>query len=469
MTEKFWEDNIFSRGELDKLIYSQFINQKVDDGIVLEIGGHNGGWLSVSKFFEKQLGFKAILVEPIKELYEISKQKRPNAIHYNYAVSKTKGKKTILINNNATEVSSLEDSSIDWINRWNLSRPEDVECVHMSDITKEASVQHIDLLIIDVEGHELDVLETFDWDNVDVGVISIELLSILPEYSFFKQKDNQCREALLSKGFVHKATLSGDEFWINPNYKRLNKLYNYYTFDIVIPVGPNDAGIILKQLEYTKQNVIGYRNIYLVSYDDNLHVDGCITIPEKIFPFSLQTVADFHGKQGRNGWYLQQLLKLYAGFVIPDIVDKYLVIDSDTFFIKPTIFYQSGKALYNYSNEYHKPYFTHMSKLSNTFTKVYNSLSGICNHMIFETKYVKEIIDIVELTHHDKFYNVFIKNATEIHGSGASEYEIYFNYMLKHHNDEITIRNLKYLNGAKYTNEIIHTEYDYVSYHWYSR
>ena len=27
MTEKFWEDNIFSRGELDKLIYLQFINQ----------------------------------------------------------------------------------------------------------------------------------------------------------------------------------------------------------------------------------------------------------------------------------------------------------------------------------------------------------------------------------------------------------------------------------------------------------
>ena len=110
-----------------------------------------------------------------------------------------------------------------------------------------------------------------------------------------------------------------------------------------------------------------------------------------------------------------------------------------------------------------------MSKLSNTFTKVQPNMSGICNHMMFETKYVKEIVDIIELTHHDKFYNVFLKNVTEIHGSGASEYEIYFNYMLKHHNDKITIRNLKYLNGAKYTNEIIHTEYDYVSYHWYSR
>jgi len=243
-------------------------------------------------------------------------------------------------------------------------------------------------------------------------------------------------------------------------------------FDIIIPVGPNDFDIISMQIEYTKKNIIGYRNIYLVSYDDNLHVDGCITIPEKIFPFSLQTVADFHGKQDRNGWYLQQLLKLYAGFIIPDILDKYLVIDSDTLFIQPTIFYHSNKALYNYGNEYYKPYFTHMSKLSNTFTKVYKSLSGICNHMIFETKYIKEIIDIVEHTHNDKFYNVFLKNVTEISGSGASEYEIYFNYMLKYHRNEIIIRKLNYSNFIKNINPILNGEidnFDYVSYHYYNR
>ena len=243
-------------------------------------------------------------------------------------------------------------------------------------------------------------------------------------------------------------------------------------FDIVIPVGPNDADIISKQIEYTKQNIIGYRNIYLVSYDENLRVDGCITIPEKIFPFSLQTVADFHGKQDRNGWYLQQLLKLYAGFVIPDILDKYLVIDSDTLFIKPTIFYQDNKALYNFSDENYEPYFTHMSKLCNTFVKVYDKFSGICNHMIFETKYVKEIFDIVELTHNDKFYNVFLKNVTKIHGSGASEYEIYFNYMLTNHKNKIIIRKLNYSNIITNIDTIINGEindFDYVSYHWYNR
>ena len=38
------------------------------------------------------------------------------------------------------------------------------------------------------------------------------------------------------------------------------------TFDIVIPVGPYDKLCIYKQIEYTKKNVIGYRNIYIISY-----------------------------------------------------------------------------------------------------------------------------------------------------------------------------------------------------------
>jgi FkbM family methyltransferase len=227
-SKEFWENNIYSRGELDKLIYENFINQKLNDGIVLEIGGHDGGWLSVSNFFEKQLGFKAILVEPIKDLYETSKQKRPNATHFNYAVNKEKGKLNILkpSDDNIQEISSLEASCIsEWKHAWGLSKTEVVECVHMSDITSESNLKYIDLLIIDVEGHELDVLETFDWDNVEVGVISIELLSNLENYTYFREKDVSCREHLCKKGFIHKKTLCGDEFWVNPNYFRIQLLF----------------------------------------------------------------------------------------------------------------------------------------------------------------------------------------------------------------------------------------------------
>ena len=141
-------------------------------------------------------------------------------------------------------------------------------------------------------------------------------------------------------------------------------------FDIVICVGPKDLSILNNQIEHTKKNIIGYNNIYLITIDPNIKIDNCITINENIFPFNLETVQKYHGKLERNGWYLQQLLKLYAGFVIPNILETYLVIDCDTFFLKPTNFISDNKCLYSYGKEYRKAYFIHMSKLHQALTKI---------------------------------------------------------------------------------------------------
>ena len=163
-------------------------------------------------------------------------------------------------------------------------------------------------------------------------------------------------------------------------------------FDIIICVGPKDLEILTKQIKYTKKNIIGYRNIYIISYNPNISVDNCIIINENIFPFTINDVIKYHGKNERNGWYLQQILKLYAGFIIPNILDKYLVIDCDTFFIQPTIFSINNKCLYNIGNEYHIPYFIHMNKLHPLLKKNNKYISGICHHMIFDKKIFKKII-----------------------------------------------------------------------------
>lgn len=239
-------------------------------------------------------------------------------------------------------------------------------------------------------------------------------------------------------------------------------------FDIVIPIGPNDVKLIDLHLQLTKNNIIGYRNIYLICYNPNIKVEGCITINENIFPFTIETVENLHGKLDRNGWYLQQLLKLYAGIVIDSILDRYLVIDADTLFLKPTKFIDNNKCLYNYGREFHLPYFIHMKKLNNNFTRMQGDKSGICHHMMFETKYIKEIINIIEKEHNDVFYNVFLNNVTDKTGSGASEYEIYFNYMLMYHQDDIIIRPLNWGN-TNTLNNISKYNLDYVSYHWYMR
>ena len=240
-------------------------------------------------------------------------------------------------------------------------------------------------------------------------------------------------------------------------------------FDVVIPVGPNDVDQLAHQLQYTKTNVIGYRHIYLVSYDDSLRVEDCITISEEIFPFSVETVKEYGVHKKRYGWYLQQLLKLYAGIVIPGILDRYLVIDADTYFLKPTVFVEDDKCLYNYGREYYRPYFVHMQKLHPLLTKVDRQMSGICHHMVFETRYIKSLFELVEGEHNnEQFYDIFLKNVLSDQTSGASEYEIYFNYILGLGCDKIKIRRLRWANVHSIAANL-DKGFDYISYHWAMR
>lgn len=244
------------------------------------------------------------------------------------------------------------------------------------------------------------------------------------------------------------------------------------TFDIVICLGPNDKDIIFNSILYTKKNIIGYRNIYIISYDKSIHIDGVITIDENIFPFNKNTFVSIFGNNNRNGWYLQQLLKIYAGKVIPDILDKYLIIDSDTFFLKPTKFItDDNKIIITTGSEFHEPYFLHMNRLHNSLKKT-NSLSGISHHSLFVRKYIDEIIELVEKNFNNSkpFWQIFIEmlDRKEYNGSGCSEYELYFTYITLYHSDKYITRQLKWENLTRFD---INNKNDnhFVSIHWYSR
>ena len=97
-------------------------------------------------------------------------------------------------------------------------------------------------------------------------------------------------------------------------------------FDIIICVGPNDTDIITSMVPYAISNVIGYRNIYLVCANPTISVDGTITIDEKIFPFNINDLIAKFGNNNRNGWYLQQLLKLYP-------LNTYILFDRYRFLV----------------------------------------------------------------------------------------------------------------------------------------
>ena len=298
--------------------------------------------------------------------------------------------------------------------------------------------------------------------------------------------------------------IEGPLYFIHPLFHTM--------FDVVIPLGPNDVKHFGQQLEHTRKYVIGYRRIYIVAFDPGLAAscvasstessgassedsvngassydsvngasstessddgDSVIVVPESAFPFSKNTVSVYHGTNSRNGWYFQQLLKMYAWAYLDGLLDRYLVVDADTFFVNPTRFETTdGKCLYNFAREYNPPYFEHMARLSPIFTRTYE-LSGICHHMLFETGVVKEIIGQVEAAHKGKrFWEVFLEcvdvGLRHGIGSGASEYELYFHYIMKTRLDEVEIRELVWDNVTEWTPDKW-VEHDYVAWHHYDQ
>ena len=260
------------------------------------------------------------------------------------------------------------------------------------------------------------------------------------------------------------------------NYLKIIHIINYNNmnneFDLVICVGPNDNDIVEHMLSFNKKNIIGYRNIYLVCANPNINIPGTITIDERIFPFSKDNLINKFGNNNRNGWYLQQLLKFYAGNVIPDILNNYLIVDCDTHFLKPTKFItDDGKYIYTTGTEYNVHYFDHMNRLDPSLKKIH-PLSGISHHTFFDTKIINELIDKVEKNYQNekKFWEIYLGviDTKQFMGSAAAENETYFTYMYLYHKEKMAIRQLNWDNVSRFHPSYVN-KYDFVSLHWYMR
>lgn len=242
----------------------------------------------------------------------------------------------------------------------------------------------------------------------------------------------------------------------------------YDPIDIVIPVGPRDTEIVQDIIPDLVKNCIGLRRIYLVSRQE-LAIENTILVPESKFPFSMADLKDLGIRSDRLGWYLQQLLKLYAAEVIPELIDNYMVWDADSYLLKPAGFVQNDKALFSVCQDLHEAYFTHMARLHPDLVRQ-TEHSGICNFMVFNRHSLRRLFAMVEAKSNEPFWKRFLQATDPVEESGASEFEIYFNYMLKFEPDKVVIRPLRFDNNFKGPKNLAEAEMpDIGSCHWYKR
>lgn len=253
--------------------------------------------------------------------------------------------------------------------------------------------------------------------------------------------------------------------------------------DVVIPSTEKDKDTLEFCIDGIKKNCAEVRRIIIIS---KKHLtDKAEWYPESSFPITKDMIVDeiFQDEElaraykknpkNRTGWIYQQILKLYAPFVIPNISSNVLILDSDTIFLNPVSFIGSnGAACFNPGTEHHAPYFVHMKKILPDLYRVYPSYSGISHHMLFQRCVLEDLFSMIENLHQKPMWKAMLHciDHARLFDSSMSEYEIYFNYALLR-SKQFTIRKLRWenVNSISCIPEYKMNKYHYVSAHAYMR
>ena len=203
--------------------------------------------------------------------------------------------------------------------------------------------------------------------------------------------------------------------------------------DFVIPCHPKDFPS-LKIAAAGIKNISCANRVFVVSIKDP-KLDGVIHIPEeRYFKYiSKEKIAEKFSTYAphllvRTKWVYQQFLKLYALEVIPELTDSYVLVDSDTIFLRDVQF-DSEKFYYCKAEEYHKPYLEPIKKLFGVEETI--GFSTICHHMIFNKEKMAEMHSFIKKKFDsDSLFETILSILDYTEASCISEWDLYSNYMI---------------------------------------
>lgn len=154
-------------------------------GVFVDVGAHDGVSFNNTLFFERELEWTGINVEPIPAVFERLSKNRPYSINLNCAVGSTEGTADFIMNSGYTEMISGLASDFDRrhlaLLKFENSRyggrtwVVPVQVRRLDSILKEHNIDRIHYLSIDVEGAEFSVIKSINFDTVKIDVIGFEV------------------------------------------------------------------------------------------------------------------------------------------------------------------------------------------------------------------------------------------------------------------------------------------------------
>lgn len=208
-------------------------------------------------------------------------------------------------------------------------------------------------------------------------------------------------------------------------------------YDLVISSSYSDIHLFFKHLKFYKK-YLNYSDIILIAPSNSSYLffndTSFLFIPEESL-LPKKKINDFLLKMRltttkRNGWYLQQFLKMAYSRICKK--EYYLIFDIDTIPIKHIKMFKNNKPYFDMKTEHNIPYFITMNRLISGLK--FAKRSYISEHMIIKTDLMKSLLNEIEMNFKlpGKFFwekILMAMDMKDINYSAFSEYETYGSYV----------------------------------------
>ena len=208
-----------SKSQLGQDMFALALKGVNDPGFFVEFGASDGLTLSNSYILEKEFGWDGILCEPGVVWHEDLEANREVAIDKRCVLSES-GKTVIFSETSMGELSTIQDFlKVDGHRRIRkVSNTYSVSTVSLFDLLQEhRAPKYIDFLSVDTEGSEYAILENFDFEIYEFGLICVE-------HNYTKSRA-KLKNLLESKGYmnVHKEQSQFDDWYVShKNFVQIN-------------------------------------------------------------------------------------------------------------------------------------------------------------------------------------------------------------------------------------------------------
>lgn len=186
------------------------VSKRSDDVFFIEVGANDGLSGDVLREFIVTRHWNGVLVEPVDYLFRRLKENYEGTeglVFEQAAISSQSGKKKLWYIEQSGDLPAGYDQlgsfDRDHVLKYSNMIPDidnrlrccDVECITLRDLVTRHSIDRIDVILIDVEGHDQEIVQQIDLDRFRPQVIVFEHCHLGDE------QKQQCRSFLESHGY----------------------------------------------------------------------------------------------------------------------------------------------------------------------------------------------------------------------------------------------------------------------------